>query len=132
MAVLESLATVHSRSLEASMRLLRLCTPRLSVIGVLAIMFVLSLIVSAQRQPSPSKKTKSGSCTHDDSGLKLPQVFAPRYLLRGLGTRATWWSVRAEWFTSTPGRETTTTSTNRMMGDFWWLFRTRRALEKRT
>jgi hypothetical protein len=57
----------------------------LSVIGVLAIMFVLSLIVSAQRQPSPSKKTKSGSCTHDDSGLKLPAGFCATVFAEGIG-----------------------------------------------
>ena len=67
------------------MRLLRLCTPRLSVIGVLAITFVLSVMVSAQSQPSPSKKTKSGSCTHDDSGLKLPAGFCAAVFAEGIG-----------------------------------------------
>ncbi|MGA8437203.1 MAG: PQQ-dependent sugar dehydrogenase [Candidatus Sulfotelmatobacter sp.] len=67
------------------MRLLRLGTPRLSVIGVLAIMYVLSLVVSAQSQSSPSKKTKSGSCTHDDSGLKLPAGFCATVFAEGIG-----------------------------------------------
>jgi hypothetical protein len=40
------------------MRLLRLRTPRLSVIGVLTIMFVLSLVASAQNQPSHAKETQ--------------------------------------------------------------------------
>jgi hypothetical protein len=67
------------------MRLLRLCTPRLSVVGVLAIMFVLSLIVSAQSQPSLGKKPKSGSCSHDDSGLKLPAGFCATVFAEGIG-----------------------------------------------
>jgi hypothetical protein len=67
------------------MRLLRLCTPRSSVIGVLAIMFVLSLVVSAQSQPSPGKKMQSGSCTHDDSGLKLPAGFCATVFAEGIG-----------------------------------------------
>ena len=67
------------------MRLLRLCTPRLSVIGLLAITFALSLIVSAQSQPSPNKKTKSGSCPHDDSGLKLPAGFCAAVFAEGIG-----------------------------------------------
>src|SRR3984893_18493637 len=67
------------------MRLPRLGTPRLSVIGVLAITFVLSLIVSAQSQRSPSKKTKSGSCSHDDSGLKLPEGFCATVFADGIG-----------------------------------------------
>ena len=67
------------------MRLLRRCTPWLSVIGVLAIMLVLDLLVSAQSQPSPSKKTKSGLCTQDDSGLKLPAGFCATVFAEGIG-----------------------------------------------
>ena len=67
------------------MRLLRLCTPRLSVIGVLAIVFVLSLVASAQSQPSPSKKTKIGSCTHDDRGSKLPAGFCATVFAEDIG-----------------------------------------------
>jgi len=67
------------------MRLLRLCTPWLSVTGVLATAFVLSLIVSAQSQHSSSKKTKSGSCSHDDSGLKLPSGFCATVFAEGIG-----------------------------------------------
>jgi glucose/arabinose dehydrogenase/mono/diheme cytochrome c family protein len=65
------------------MRSLRLCTPRLSV--MLAIVFVLSLVTSAQNQPSPSKKAKSGSCTHEDSGLKLPTGFCATVFAEGIG-----------------------------------------------
>src|SRR6202034_3152260 len=75
----------HSRSLEASMRLFRLCTPRWSVIGVLAIMLVLSLNGAAQSHPSPSKNIKSGSCPHDDSGLKLPAGFCATVFAEGIG-----------------------------------------------
>jgi hypothetical protein len=67
------------------MRALRLCTPRLSVIGVLAIVFVLSLVASAQSQPNPSKKTKIGSCTHDDRGLKLPAGFCATEFAEDIG-----------------------------------------------
>ena len=67
------------------MRLLRLCTPRLSVVGMFAIVFALSLIVSAQNQPSHGKKTKSGSCLHDDSGLKLPVGFCATVFAEGIG-----------------------------------------------
>jgi hypothetical protein len=67
------------------MRSLRLCTPRLSVIGVLAIVFILSLVASAQSQPSPSKKAKIGSCTHDDSGLRLPAGFCATVFAEGIG-----------------------------------------------
>jgi hypothetical protein len=67
------------------MRLLRLCTPRLSVIGVLAILFVLSLAASAQSQPSHVKAAKSGSCLHDDSGLKLPAGFCATVFVEGIG-----------------------------------------------
>ena len=84
-AVLESLATIPSRPPEASMRLLRLCTPRLSVIVLLAIMFALSSVVSAQSGPSPSKKPKSGSCLHDVSGLKLPAGFCATVFAEGIG-----------------------------------------------
>ena len=67
------------------MRLFRLCTPRLSVIGVLATAFVLSWIVSAQSQPSPDKKTTSGSCPHDGSGLTLPAGFCATVFAEGIG-----------------------------------------------
>ena len=67
------------------MRLFRLGAPRLPVIGVLAIVFVLSLIASAQSQSAQGKKTKSGSCSHDDSGLKLPAGFCATVFAEGIG-----------------------------------------------
>src|SRR5579864_8609224 len=70
---------------EAAMRLFRLGAPRLPVIGVLAIVFVLSLIASAQSQSAQGKKTKSGSCPHDDSGLKLPAGFCATVFAEGIG-----------------------------------------------
>ena len=71
------------------MRLLHgLYRPRLSVIGfVLATTFATFsfLIVSAQSQSSPGEKTKSGSCAHDDSGLKLPAGFCATVFADGIG-----------------------------------------------
>lgn len=56
------------------MRSLRSCSyrPRLSALVVLAALCVVNLGVSAQNHPSSGKKTMSGACSHDDSGLKLP------------------------------------------------------------
>jgi len=67
------------------MQLVRLCRARLSVIGMLAIVFVPSLAASAQSQPSPGKKTRIGSCSHDDSGLKLPAGFCATIFAEGIG-----------------------------------------------
>jgi hypothetical protein len=64
--------------------LLRLCMPR-PVISVSAILFVLSLTVSAQSQTSPSKKTNSGFCTHEYTGLRLPAGFCATVFAEGIG-----------------------------------------------
>jgi hypothetical protein len=47
--------------------------------------FVLSLVASAQSQPSPSKKTKIGSCTHDDRRSKLPAGFCATVFAEDIG-----------------------------------------------
>jgi glucose/arabinose dehydrogenase/mono/diheme cytochrome c family protein len=52
---------------------------------VVAAFFVLSLIASAQTQPSPGKKTKSATCSHDDSGLTLPAGFCATVFADGIG-----------------------------------------------
>jgi len=48
-------------------------------------MFVFSLVISAQSRPSPGKKPKSGSCSHDDSELKLPAGFCATVFAEGIG-----------------------------------------------
>jgi glucose/arabinose dehydrogenase/mono/diheme cytochrome c family protein len=65
-----------------SLRLHRFCLP---VIVVLGTCFVLCFIAAAQSQPSPGKKTRSGSCAHDDSGLKLPAGFCATVFAEGIG-----------------------------------------------
>ena len=67
------------------MRSLRLCRPWLSVIVVLATVCVVSVTGSAQNQPSHAKNPKSGSCPHDDSGLKLPAGFCATVFAEGIG-----------------------------------------------
>src|SRR5580693_1754062 len=67
------------------MRLSRLHRPRLSVIVLLAAACIVGLTVSAQNQPNPGKKTKSASCSHDDSGLKLPLGFCASVFADGIG-----------------------------------------------
>ena len=67
------------------MRSPRLHRPWLSVIIVLATLCIVSLTVSAQNQPSPGKKRKGGSCSHDDSGLKLPAGFCATVFAEGIG-----------------------------------------------
>lgn len=67
------------------MRSLRLCRPWLSVIVVLSALCIVSLTVSAQNQPSPGKRRESGSCSHDDSGLKLPKGFCATVFAEGIG-----------------------------------------------
>jgi glucose/arabinose dehydrogenase len=67
------------------MRLFRSYSPRLSAIVVLTTLFVVSLMGSAQDQPSPGKRTKGGSCAHDDSGLTLPAGFCATVFAEGIG-----------------------------------------------
>jgi glucose/arabinose dehydrogenase/mono/diheme cytochrome c family protein len=67
------------------MRPLRSDRPRLSTLVVLAAVCVVNLVVSAQNQPSPGKKTKSGLCAHDDGGLKLPPDFCATVFAEGIG-----------------------------------------------
>ena len=66
------------------MKLLR--SPRLqlsSVIIVVTVSCVLSVMVSAQSQPSPEKNVKSASCPH--SGLTLPPGFCATVFADGIG-----------------------------------------------
>ena len=67
------------------MRSLRLYTPRLSSFVALAAVCALSLTGWAQSQPSPRKTTKSGSCSHHDSGLTLPGGFCATIFADGIG-----------------------------------------------
>ncbi|HVR27519.1 MAG TPA: hypothetical protein VMU26_29845, partial [Candidatus Polarisedimenticolia bacterium] len=67
------------------MRSLRLYRSWLSVIVVLATVCAISLTGSAQSQPNHSKKPQSGSCSHDDSGLKLPAGFCATVFAEGIG-----------------------------------------------
>jgi glucose/arabinose dehydrogenase/mono/diheme cytochrome c family protein len=72
------------------MRLLRTYRPWLSTLVVLAALCLVDLGASAQNQPSPSqpgpgKRTKSGSCSRDDSGLKLPAGFCATVFADGIG-----------------------------------------------
>jgi glucose/arabinose dehydrogenase/mono/diheme cytochrome c family protein len=67
------------------MRSLRLFTPRLSTVVLLAAVCVSSLTGLTQNQPSPGKKTKSGSCSHNDSGLTLPAGFCATVFADGIG-----------------------------------------------
>jgi glucose/arabinose dehydrogenase/mono/diheme cytochrome c family protein len=67
------------------MRSLRPYRLRLPVVVVLGTWFVCSLMVSAQSQPIPSKKTKTGSCAHDDSGLRLPAGFCATVFAEEIG-----------------------------------------------
>src|SRR5580658_374220 len=67
------------------MRSLRLYRPSLSVIVVLATVCVFSLTASAQNEASHGKKPQSGSCSHDDSGLKLPGGFCATVFAEGIG-----------------------------------------------
>src|ERR1700678_1945535 len=67
------------------MRSLRPYRLRLPVVVVLGTWFVCSLMVSAQSQPIPSKNTKTGSCAHDDSGLKLPAGFCATVFAEEIG-----------------------------------------------
>jgi glucose/arabinose dehydrogenase/mono/diheme cytochrome c family protein len=85
MSVLESLATVLSGSPEVSMRSLRLNRSRLSAIVVISAVFAVGIMASAQNLPSPGTKPKSGSCSHDDSGLKLPAGFCATVFAEGIG-----------------------------------------------
>ena len=66
------------------MKLFESCGPRLSAVVVLAIVCAASVVGSAQN-PSPEKKAKSGSCAHDDSGLKLPAGFCATVFAEGIG-----------------------------------------------
>jgi glucose/arabinose dehydrogenase/mono/diheme cytochrome c family protein len=56
-----------------------------SVIGALAALCVVSFIVLAQDQSNPEKKTKSASCSHDDSGLTLPAGFCATVFADSIG-----------------------------------------------
>ena len=67
------------------MRSLRFHGSLLSIISSLAAWFVVSLMMSAQNQPGPGKKTRSASCAHDDSGLTLPSGFCATVFADGIG-----------------------------------------------
>jgi hypothetical protein len=67
------------------MRSSRLHRPWLSVIVVLATVCVFSLTGSAQNEASHGRRPKSGSCSHDDSGLKLPAGFCATAFAEGIG-----------------------------------------------
>ena len=67
------------------MKLLAACGSRLSAGVVLVVVCLASLGASAQNQASPGKKTKSGSCSHDQSGLKLPDGFCATVFADGIG-----------------------------------------------
>jgi glucose/arabinose dehydrogenase/mono/diheme cytochrome c family protein len=67
------------------MRQFRSYRPRLSAVIVLATSFVTSFVATAPAQPSPGKKTKIGSCSHDDSGLTLPPGFCATVFADGIG-----------------------------------------------
>ncbi|MGA8432751.1 MAG: c-type cytochrome [Candidatus Sulfotelmatobacter sp.] len=67
------------------MRSPQLCTPRLSAIVVVAITLILSSMALAQSPPSRGAKTGSGSCSHDDSGLRLPAGFCATVFAEGIG-----------------------------------------------
>jgi len=67
------------------MRLLRFCRPRISTLLVLTAICVVSLGVSAQNQPSSGKKSTTASCSHDDSGLRLPAGFCATVFAEGIG-----------------------------------------------
>jgi glucose/arabinose dehydrogenase/mono/diheme cytochrome c family protein len=67
------------------MRQFRSYRPRLSAVIVLATSFVTSFVATAQAQPTPGKKTKIGSCSHDDSGLTLPPGFCATVFADGIG-----------------------------------------------
>src|ERR1700678_300319 len=70
---------------EASMRLLPSFRPQLSAIVVLAALCFFSSMVSAQNQPGPGQKAKSMPCSHDDSGLTLPDGFCATVFADGIG-----------------------------------------------
>ena len=67
------------------MRLLNSYKPRLSGIIALATLSVITSSVSAQNQPNPPKKSKSTTCSNDDSGLKLPAGFCATVFAGGIG-----------------------------------------------
>src|SRR3984893_18570135 len=67
------------------MRLLRSDKPRLSALVVFATLCIANLRAVAQNQPSPGKKAKSPSCSHDNSGLKLPAGFCATVFAEGIG-----------------------------------------------
>lgn len=68
------------------MRSPRLYRPCLSGIVVLSLVVILNnLMVSAQEPFSDSKNNQSRSCTHDDSGLKLPAGFCATVFTEGIG-----------------------------------------------
>src|SRR3984957_20871403 len=110
---------------------IRLRRSQLSFLGALALAFVLNLMISPQNWRS-SAKTEARSCTHDDSGLKLPTGFCATVFAEDIGHTRHLAVSRAEWCTSIPSRGTTTTSTNRTREAFWLLCKTRPALAKRT
>jgi glucose/arabinose dehydrogenase/mono/diheme cytochrome c family protein len=67
------------------MRLLPSFRPQLSAIVVLAALCFFSSMVSAQNQPGPGQKAKSMPCSHDDSGLTLPDGFCATVFADGIG-----------------------------------------------
>src|ERR1700728_560048 len=67
------------------MRLSRPYPPQLSTLVILATLLVVSLATSAQNQPSSGTKTTSASCSHDNSGLKLPAGFCATVFAEGIG-----------------------------------------------
>jgi glucose/arabinose dehydrogenase/mono/diheme cytochrome c family protein len=67
------------------MRLFRSNRSWLSALVLLVAFCAVSMMTWAQEQPSSGKKTKSGSCLHDDSGLKLPVGFCATVFAEGIG-----------------------------------------------
>jgi len=67
------------------MPLRRLYGPQLCAVVLLGAVCVTSLTGSAQIQPSPGTTTNSGSCSHNDSGLTLPDGFCATVFADAIG-----------------------------------------------
>src|SRR5258708_38201622 len=81
---LQAVTKLRVYFLDSSMRLLSLDKPRLFLVAALLTSSLLLWPGSAQGQPNTAK-TKSPSCSSDDSGLTLPAGFCATRFADGIG-----------------------------------------------
>src|SRR5258708_7460000 len=67
------------------MRLLNSSRPRWFAVSALATFSIVTSSARAQNQLNPPKKPKSGACSNDASGLKLPDGFCATVFADGIG-----------------------------------------------